>query len=49
MRRVRRTRLELSADSGPDVIFMDHLMSGMDGFAAVRVLKANPDTATIRC
>src|SRR5882757_6849412 len=31
----------------PDVIFMDHLMSGMDGFAAVRVLKANPDTATI--
>ncbi|MGC3981368.1 MAG: response regulator [Steroidobacteraceae bacterium] len=31
----------------PDVIFMDHLMSGMDGFAAVRVIKANPDTATI--
>ena len=31
----------------PDVIFMDHLMPGMDGFAAVRVIKANPDTATI--
>jgi len=31
----------------PDVIFMDHLMPGMDGFAAVRVLKANPETATI--
>jgi CheY-like chemotaxis protein len=31
----------------PDVIFMDHLMPGMDGFAAVRVLKANPDTVTI--
>ena len=31
----------------PDVIFMDHLMPGMDGFAAVRVLKSNPDTVTI--
>jgi CheY-like chemotaxis protein len=31
----------------PDVIFMDHLMPGMDGFAAVKLLKANPDTATI--
>lgn len=31
----------------PDVIFMDHLMPGMDGFAAVRVIKGNPDTATI--
>lgn len=31
----------------PDVIFMDHLMPGMDGFSAVKVLKANPDTATI--
>lgn len=34
-------------NSRPDVIFMDHLMPGMDGFAAVRVIKANPDTATI--
>jgi CheY-like chemotaxis protein len=31
----------------PDVIFMDHLMPGMDGFQAVRALKANPDTAMI--
>lgn len=31
----------------PDVIFMDHLMPGMDGFAAVKILKANPDTVTI--
>lgn len=31
----------------PDVIFMDHLMPGMDGFAAVRLIKANPKTATI--
>lgn len=33
--------------SRPDVVFMDHLMPGMDGFAAVKILKANPETATI--
>ena len=33
--------------SRPDVIFMDHLMPGMDGFQAVRALKKNPATATI--
>lgn len=31
----------------PDVIFMDHLMPGMDGFQAVRAIKNNPATATI--
>ncbi len=31
----------------PDVIFMDHLMPGMDGFQAVQAIKANPETATI--
>jgi CheY-like chemotaxis protein len=31
----------------PDVIFMDHLMPGMDGFQAVQVLKSNPSTALI--
>ncbi len=31
----------------PDVIFMDHLMPGMDGFQAVQAIKANPATATI--
>ena len=31
----------------PDVIFMDHLMPGMDGFQAVQAIKANPRTATI--
>jgi len=31
----------------PDVIFMDHLMPGMDGFQAVRAIKENPATATI--
>ena len=31
----------------PDVIFMDHLMPGMDGFQAVQAIKENPLTATI--
>ncbi len=34
-------------DNRPDVIFMDHLMPGMDGFEAVTAIKNNPDTATI--
>jgi CheY-like chemotaxis protein len=31
----------------PDVIFMDHLMPGMDGFQAVHAIKGNPQTAAI--
>ena len=31
----------------PDVIFMDHLMTGMDGLQAVRAIKNDPRTATI--
>src|ERR1044072_3117634 len=31
----------------PDVIFMDHMMPGMDGFHAVQAIKNNPRTATI--
>ena len=31
----------------PDVIFMDHMMPGMDGFQAVQAIKNNPRTATI--
>jgi CheY-like chemotaxis protein len=35
------------AGQRPDVIFMDHLMPGMDGFQAVQAIKNNPRTATI--
>lgn len=31
----------------PDVIFMDHMMPGMDGFEAVKHIKNNPHTAVI--
>ncbi|MEH6358470.1 MAG: response regulator [Pseudomonadales bacterium] len=34
-------------DNRPDVIFMDHFMPGMDGFEAVKILKTQPNTATI--
>lgn len=39
--------LDFLSTSRPDVIFMDHLMPGMDGFQAVRAIKNNPATATI--
>jgi CheY-like chemotaxis protein len=39
--------LEYLRQGRPDVIFMDHLMPGMDGFQAVQAIKGNPDTATI--
>ncbi|MGH8297588.1 MAG: response regulator, partial [Steroidobacteraceae bacterium] len=35
------------ASRRPDVIFMDHLMPGMDGFQAVQVIKNDLRTATI--
>jgi CheY-like chemotaxis protein len=31
----------------PDAIFMDHLMPGMDGLQAVKVIKADPRNATV--
>ena len=31
----------------PDVIFMDHIMPGIDGFEALRVLKADPRTGEV--
>ncbi len=39
--------LEYLKESKPDVIFMDHLMPGMDGFQAVQAIKSNPQTAMI--
>ncbi|MCZ6880528.1 MAG: response regulator [Gammaproteobacteria bacterium] len=31
----------------PDVIFMDHLLPGMDGFEALQAIKENPETCNI--
>jgi len=39
--------LEYLHQQRPDVIFMDHLMPGMDGFQAVQAIKSDPQTATI--
>jgi CheY-like chemotaxis protein len=39
--------LDYLKDRRPDVIFMDHLMPGMDGLTAVREIKANPELAAI--
>lgn len=39
--------LEYLRQARPDVIFMDHLMPGMDGFQAIQAIKGNPDTAMI--
>jgi CheY-like chemotaxis protein len=39
--------LEHLSSHRPDVIFMDHMMPGMDGFQAVKAIKDNPATATI--
>jgi CheY-like chemotaxis protein len=39
--------LDFLAANRPDVIFMDHMMPGMDGFQAVKAIKENPATATI--
>ena len=39
--------LEYLRDHRPNVIFMDHLMPGMDGLQAVREIKANPELASI--
>lgn len=37
----------LSSNGRPDVIFMDHLMPGMNGVEATKAIKGNPDTAAI--
>jgi CheY-like chemotaxis protein len=39
--------IEYLTSNRPDVIFMDHLMPGMDGLQAVQAIKNDPRTATI--
>ena len=39
--------IEYLSSNHPDVIFMDHLMPGMDGLQAVQAIKSDPRTATI--
>jgi CheY-like chemotaxis protein len=39
--------LDYLSHNRPHAIFMDHMMPGMDGFQAVKAIKANPATATI--
>src|SRR6202790_2597673 len=39
--------IEYLTSHRPDVIFMDHLQPGMDGFQGVQAIKSNPLTATI--
>lgn len=39
--------LRYLATNEPDVIFMDHLMPGMDGFRALQIIKSHPETAMI--
>lgn len=39
--------IEYLSHNHPDVIFMDHLMPGMDGLQAVQAIKSDPRTATI--
>jgi len=39
--------IDYLVEKTPDVIFMDHMMPGMDGLQAVEAIKSNPETATI--
>jgi len=39
--------IEYLGRNKPDVIFMDHMMPGMDGFQAVQTIKNNPRTSAI--
>ncbi|MCP4414962.1 MAG: response regulator [Gammaproteobacteria bacterium] len=39
--------LEYLKSNLPDIIFLDHNMPGMDGLEMIRLLKSNPDTATV--
>ena len=39
--------IDYLVEKTPNVIFMDHMMPGMDGLQAVEIIKNNPGTATI--
>lgn len=39
--------LNYLSSHSPDIIFMDHLMPGMDGFEATKAIKGNPDIQNI--
>lgn len=39
--------LDYLREHRPSMIFMDHMMPGMDGFEAVKAIKADPEKATI--
>ena len=39
--------LDYLARKLPDVIFMDHLMPGMDGLRALQIIKSHPETAMV--
>jgi len=39
--------LRYLSHSTPDVVFMDHLMPGMDGLEALKIMKSHPETATV--
>ena len=40
--------LDMVAELKPDLILLDLMMPGIDGFEVIRQLRANPDTADIR-
>ncbi|SFF59855.1 Response regulator receiver domain-containing protein [Fontimonas thermophila] len=42
-----RAAYQWLAAQTPDLIFLDHVMPGEDGFEALRHIKANPRTAAI--
>lgn len=39
--------LEYLARSRPDVVFLDHMMPGMDGMEALKAIKGDPNTAMV--